>query len=58
MEIVPNFSGREEFKVEMGLYQESALNPFLFAMVIDRLTDKVIPESPWTALFAEDCDLQ
>ncbi|KAE8277169.1 hypothetical protein D5F01_LYC25016 [Larimichthys crocea] len=31
----------EEFKVEVGLHQGSALSPFLFAMVMDRLTDEV-----------------
>ncbi|XP_078802158.1 uncharacterized protein LOC144991892 [Oryzias latipes] len=31
----------EEFKVEVGLHQGSALSPFLFAMLMDRLTDEV-----------------
>ena len=29
------------FKVEAGLHQASALSPFSFAMVMDRLTDEV-----------------
>ena len=31
----------EEFKVEVGLHEGSALSPFLFTMVMDRLTDEV-----------------
>ena len=38
--------GAEEFKVEVGLHQGSALSPFMFAMVMDRLTDEVRQESP------------
>ncbi|TKS65343.1 R2DM Retrovirus-related Pol polyprotein from type II retrotransposable element [Collichthys lucidus] len=41
----------EEFKVEVGLHQGSALSPFLFAIVMDRLTDEVCP---WTMMFADD----
>ncbi|XP_058483140.1 uncharacterized protein LOC131458247 [Solea solea] len=44
----------EKFKVEVGLHQGSALIPFLFAVVMDRLTDEVIQESPWTMMFADD----
>ncbi|KAF7698187.1 hypothetical protein HF521_004697, partial [Silurus meridionalis] len=32
----------------------SALSPFLFAVVMDRLTDEVRQESPWTMMFADD----
>ena len=44
----------EGFKVEVGLHQGSALSPFLSAMVMDRLTDKVRQESPWNMVFADD----
>ncbi|KAK3512874.1 hypothetical protein QTP70_028943 [Hemibagrus guttatus] len=44
----------EEFKVEVGLHQGSALSPFLFAMVMDQLSEKVRQESPWTMMFADD----
>ncbi|KAK3510502.1 hypothetical protein QTP70_009139 [Hemibagrus guttatus] len=44
----------EEFKVEVGLHQGSALSPFLFAMVIDQLSEEVRQESPWTIMFADD----
>ncbi|XP_065671877.1 uncharacterized protein LOC136089732 [Hydra vulgaris] len=44
----------DRFKVEVGLHQGSALSPFLFAIVIDRLTDEDRQESPWTMMFADD----
>ncbi|MCJ8739627.1 hypothetical protein PDJAM_G00049210 [Pangasius djambal] len=44
----------EEFKVEVGLHQGSALSPFLFAMVMDQLSEEVREESPWTMMFADD----
>ena len=44
----------ESFKVKVGLHQGSALSPFLFAVIMDRLTDEVRRESLWTMLFADD----
>ena len=44
----------ESFKVKFGLHQGSASSPFLFAVIMDRLTDNVRRELPWTMLFAED----
>ncbi|KAK3525944.1 hypothetical protein QTP70_011034 [Hemibagrus guttatus] len=44
----------EEFKVEVGLHQGSALSSFLFAMVMDQLSEEVRQESPWTMMFADD----
>ena len=44
----------KSFKVNAGLYQGSALNPFLFGVIMDKLTDKVRREPPWTMLFADD----
>ena len=44
----------ENFKVKVGLHQGSALSPFLFAGIMDRLTDKVRREPPWMMLFAGD----
>ncbi|MCJ8748268.1 hypothetical protein PDJAM_G00163190 [Pangasius djambal] len=44
----------EEFKVEVGLHQGSALSPFLFAMVMDQLSKEVRQESPYTMMFADD----
>ncbi|KAK3529743.1 hypothetical protein QTP86_003019 [Hemibagrus guttatus] len=44
----------EEFKVEVGLHQGSALSPFLFAIVMNQLSEEVRQESPWTMMFADD----
>ncbi|KAK3574010.1 hypothetical protein QTP86_034357, partial [Hemibagrus guttatus] len=44
----------EEFKVEVGLHQGSALSPFLFALVMDQLSEEVRQESPWTMMLADD----
>ncbi|KAK3545256.1 hypothetical protein QTP70_002579, partial [Hemibagrus guttatus] len=44
----------EEFNVKVGLHQGSALSPFLFAIVMDQLSEEVRQESPWTMMFADD----
>lgn len=44
----------EEFKVEVRLHQRSALSPFLFALLMDRLVNDVRQNSPWTMMFAND----
>ena len=44
----------ESFKVKVGLDQGSALSPFLFAVIMDRLTDEVRRELPRTMLFADN----
>ena len=44
----------ESFKVKVGLHQGSTLSPFLFAVIMDMLTDKVRRKPPWTMLFADD----
>ena len=44
----------KSFKIKIGLHQGSALSPFLFAVIMDRLTDEVRRKPPWTMLFADD----
>ena len=44
----------ESFKVKVGLHQGSVLSLFLFAIVMDRLTDEVRREPLWTMLFTDD----
>ena len=44
----------EEFKVGVGLHQGSSLTPFLFAIIIDRLTEDIRKDAPWDMLFAND----
>ena len=36
----------ESFKVKVGLHQGSALSPFLFAVIMDRLTNEIRREPP------------
>ena len=44
----------EGFEVNVWLHQGSALRPCLFAMVMDRMTDEMREEAPWTMMFADD----
>ena len=39
--------------MKVGLHQESALSPCLFEMVMDRMTDEIREEAPWTMMFAD-----
>ena len=45
----------EEFKVGVGPHQGSALSPFLFAIIMDKLTEDIRKDAPWDMLFANDC---
>ena len=40
-------------KVEVGLHQGSTLSPFLFVIVMDRLTDEVRQASQWMMMLAD-----
>lgn len=34
--------------------ERSALSPFFFSVLMDRLTGEIRQESPWTKMFADD----
>ncbi len=42
------------FEVKVGLHQGSALSHCFFAMVMDRITDDIREDAPWTMMFADD----
>ena len=44
----------EEFKINVGLHQGSALSPFLFSIIKDKLTEDIRKDAPWDMLFADD----
>jgi len=44
----------EYFPIDIGLHQGSALNPFLFTIIMDELTREIQDEVPWCILFAND----
>ena len=45
------------FKMEVRLNQAWALSPFLFAVVMDRLTDEVSQKSLWMMMFADNIEI-
>ena len=44
----------KELKVDVGFHHGWALSPFLFAIVMNRLTEEIRLESTWTLMFAND----
>ena len=44
----------EKFKVDVGLHQGSALSPFHFTIIMDKLTVNIRKNAPWDMLFADD----
>jgi hypothetical protein len=43
-----------DFPINIGLHQESALSPYLFALVMDGVTRDIQDGIPWCMLFADD----
>ena len=43
-----------KFNVDVGLYQRSALSPYLFLILMDVLTERVRKQSPESMLFVDD----
>ncbi|GJN13131.1 hypothetical protein PR202_ga31468 [Eleusine coracana subsp. coracana] len=43
-----------DFPIKIGLHQESALSPYLFALVVDEVTQEIQSDAPWCMLFADD----
>ena len=44
----------EEIKVDVGLHQRSTLSPFLFSIIMVKLTEDIRKDAPWNMLFADD----
>ena len=44
----------EEFEIGIGLHQGSALSPFHFAIIMDKLTQDIRKDAPWDMMFADD----
>ena len=44
----------EEFKVNVEFHQNSALSLFLFAIIMDNLTEDTRKDAPWDMLFVDD----
>ena len=42
------------FPIKIGLHQGSALNLYLFALVMDEVTRNIQEDIPWCMLFADD----
>ena len=43
-----------KFPITVCLHQESALSPYLFALVMDELTMHIQDDIPWCMLFVDD----
>jgi hypothetical protein len=43
-----------DFPINIGLHQGSALSPYLFALVMDEVTRDIQGDIPWCMLFTDD----
>ncbi|PKA65631.1 ubiquitin-protein ligase E3 C [Apostasia shenzhenica] len=44
----------KDFFITVGLHQGSALSPYLFALIMEVMTEHIQDEVPWCMLFADD----
>jgi hypothetical protein len=49
-----NDGNTDYFPIKIGLHQESALSPYLFALVMDEVTRNIQGDIPWCMLFADN----
>ena len=43
-----------DFPISIGLHQGSALNPYLFSLLMDEVTRDIQDDITWCMLFADD----
>jgi hypothetical protein len=48
------FEDTNDFPISIGLHQDSALSPYLFALVMDEVIRDIQDGIPWCILFAVD----
>jgi hypothetical protein len=48
------FEGTNDFPINIGLHQGSALSPYLFALVMDEVIRDIQDGIPWCMLFVDD----
>ena len=44
----------ESFPVKVGLHQGSALNPFIFSVIMEEISKSIWEMVPWCMIFADD----
>ena len=44
----------DDFPIRIGLHQGSTLSPYLFVLVIDKVTRDLQGDIPWCMLFVDD----
>ena len=44
----------ESFPIKVGLHQRSALSPFLFTIIIEKIFKSIWETVPWCMLYADD----
>ena len=52
-----HYGDTEEFRIDVGLHQGSALSPFLFVTIMEVLTGRARKGLPWELMYADDVAL-